>query len=40
MATAAIDLTFDFHVNRSDVLVRCPFPLADRVEEPARAPPD
>ena len=39
MATVATDLTFDFHVNRSDVPVRCPFPLADRVEDPARVPP-
>ena len=39
MATAAVDLTFDFHVNRSDVLVRRPFSLANRVEDPTRAPP-
>ena len=39
MATDATHLTFDFHINRSDVPVRCPFPLADRVEDPARVPP-
>ena len=39
MITAtAIDLTFDFHLNKSPEPVRNSFPLANRVRDPNRAP--
>ena len=38
MATV-VDLTFDFHLNKSDNQVGRPFPLANRIEDPDRAPP-
>ena len=38
MATVT-DLTFDFHLNKSDNQVRHPFPLANRVGDLDRAPP-
>ena len=38
MATLT-DLTFDFHLNKSDNQVHHPFPLANRIEDPDRALP-
>ena len=35
----ATDLSFDFHLNKSSDPVRNPFPLANRVGDPDRAPP-
>ena len=38
MATVT-DLTFDFHLNKSDNLIHHPFLLANRIGEPDKAPP-
>ena len=38
MATV-IDLTFDFHLNKSDNQIHHPFPLANMIRDLDRAPP-
>ena len=37
--TTVTDLTYDFHLNKSDNQVRHPFPLANMVGDPDKAPP-
>lgn len=38
IAAPRVDLTFDFHLNKSVILVRNPFPLAKRGEDPEVPP--